>query len=169
MSGDRNISHIGKTFGKLTVVSFSHRVKYKSGSTKKFWLCQCECGNKTKVDTSGLTTGRSKSCGCLRNKGGKINKDGYRFIYDSYVRKYISEHRAVYENHYDIKLSNEQNIHHINGDRLDNRIENLELWDSSQPKGQRVEDKILFYKELYEKYKDHPNYKNLWGDEIKQW
>ncbi len=35
-------------------------------------------------------------------------------------------------------------VHHKNGDRLDNRPENLELWNTSQPKGQRVEDKLAF-------------------------
>jgi hypothetical protein len=156
---DKN--HIGEKYGKLTVIEFSHRQCYESGSCKKFWKCLCECGNITITDTSALTSGGSKSCGCSRNKGGKINSCGYRVIYSRPLKKYILEHRFVYEQHYGINLNNNQNIHHINGDRLDNRIENLELWDSSQPKGQRVNDKISFYFELVEKYKDHPQYKHL--------
>ena len=156
-----DVSHVGKKFGKLTVVSFSHRVKYKSGSSKKFWVCLCDCGNETTTDSSSLLSGRSRSCGCVRNRGGKINKDGYRFVYDRGIRKYVCEHRLVYENHYGVKLNCFQNVHHINGDRQDNRIENLELWDTSQPSGQRVEDKIEFYFKLIDGYKNHPLYSKL--------
>ena len=161
-----DVNHVGKVFGKLTVISFSHRVRYKSGSSKKFWNCLCECGNMTITDSSALKSGGSKSCGCSRNKGGKINKNGYKVVYSREIRKYVLEHRQVYEQHYGITLTPNQNIHHINGNRLDNRIENLELWDTSQPKGQRVEDKLDFYFTLVEQYKEHPQYKNLISEKI---
>jgi hypothetical protein len=161
---DKN--HIGKKYGKLLVVEYSHRITYKSGSSKKFWKCVCECGNEVVVDTSGLTSGRTKSCGCQRKKTGKKNKQGYNLIYSKSEKKYVLEHRYVYEQHYGIILTHSQNVHHINGDRLDNRIENLELWDTSQPSGQRVEDKIIFYKKLFESYKHHPKYSHLFDSEI---
>lgn len=50
----------GKTFGRLTVVRFSH----SEGNT--FWKCICECGNTKTVAGYKLTTGTTKSCGCLR-------------------------------------------------------------------------------------------------------
>ena len=38
------------------------------------------------------------------------------------------------------ELEPTEHVHHRNGDRLDNRPENLELWATGQPNGQRVAD-----------------------------
>lgn len=64
----------------------------------------------------------------------------------------IFEHRYVMSLHLGRSLLRAENVHHVNGDRLDNRLENLELWSKSQPAGQRVGDKVQWAIEILRHY-----------------
>lgn len=83
----------------------------------------------------------------LRRGKGHVNKQGYRVICrDS--QSYL-EHRYVMEQHIGRPLYIFETVHHKNGVRDDNRIENLELWAKPHGAGQRVEDLVEFVVQYY--------------------
>lgn len=61
----RLIPLIGKTFGRLTVVAFSH-----SNNKGTYWKCQCSCSAKTILILSRgtLIHGNQQGCGCIRRE-----------------------------------------------------------------------------------------------------
>lgn len=66
---------------------------------------------------------------------------------------WVMEHIAVMSEFLGRGLRPGENVHHINGARDDNRIGNLELWNTCQPKGQRVSDKVEWAIELLRTYR----------------
>ena len=54
----------GDVFGRLTVET----VVGKSKNGHYLWSCQCECGNTTKVTSSCLISGHTRSCGCFQKE-----------------------------------------------------------------------------------------------------
>lgn len=81
---------------------------------------------------------------------GYTNRQGYRVV--QVGSKGVLEHRHVMEIYLGRPLCPDETVHHINGVRDDNRIENLELWSKSQPYGQRVEDKVAWAKQILGRY-----------------
>jgi hypothetical protein len=64
----------------------------------------------------------------------------------------VREHRYIMEQSLGRELTEDETVHHKNGDRADNRLENLELWSSAQPSGQRVYDKVAWALQIIKQY-----------------
>ena len=64
------------------------------------------------------------------------------------------EHRIVMEGELQRHLRTDESVHHKNGNRADNRPENLELWVRYQPAGQRKEDLVAYAKEILRRYEN---------------
>lgn len=94
-----------------------------------------------------------------RWKGGRsITSGGYVYVYSpdhpkaTKMGKYVREHVLVMERLLGRFLVAGENVHHKNGIKTDNRPENLELWSTAQPAGQRVEDKLAWARSMIETY-----------------
>ena len=56
----RQIVKVGDKYNRWSVIS-----KSEEKTIRLRWLCLCDCGNKKIVQSNHLTSGASKSCGCL--------------------------------------------------------------------------------------------------------
>lgn len=90
----------------------------------------------------------------------RIDKQGYvRIRYpnagDGTRGREAFEHTLIMEEKLGRRLLPIENVHHKNGQRADNRDENLELWSKVQPPGQRVTDKIAFAIDMLRLYPEY--------------
>ena len=154
----------GNKYGMLTVL---RRLGSKENGKKSAWLCRCDCGKEKVLQGTAVKSGSVKSCGCLlhivkRGKESPLYKRGYSVNPDGYKitrgknrdGRWTSrpQHAVVMENHIGRKLHTHETVHHKNGIKHDNRIDNLELWSGKHPRGQRVEDMIAFCVEYLSEY-----------------
>lgn len=61
---------IGNIYGRLKVINFDRTEYTKSGQKIEYWLCECQCKNKTIKSIRGdsLKQGKTHSCGCLQKE-----------------------------------------------------------------------------------------------------
>ena len=64
----------------------------------------------------------------------------------------IKEHQFVMMRALGRELLPGETVHHKNGVKFDNRLDNLELWVTTQPAGQRPEDLVLWAREILQRY-----------------
>lgn len=149
--------------------TFIYKVKYQRCTT-----CQYHWYKKNHPENAEKAINKSNSIrkknlrisknlpldAILRIEGGRsegyLNKKGYRLMIKKNLEsgKYrrVYEHVLVIEEHLGRNLVKGETVHHKNGIRDDNRLENLELWNKGQPAGQRVEDRIKYYIDFLNQY-----------------
>lgn len=123
----------------------SYRCRAESRRVRYIGVC-VECGGRIDVKASQAKTYEVKYCsrsckskeqsrrllgdGAPWYKGGWINQSGYRVISVDSV-KWL-EHRYVMSQHMGRPLRDDEDVHHLNHEKLDNRIENLILLSKSE-------------------------------------
>ena len=94
----------GARLGKLTVVRELPKMTLPSGQTNRVFLCNCDCGNQTRVRLLHLIRGRTKSCGCL--SGDKSGDSGKGGLYNTWR---AMKNRCS-QNYFNSKIYNERGI-----------------------------------------------------------
>lgn len=126
-------------------------MKRKPGGT--IYRDQKFCDRKCKADHQRAIAGKRFKEG---NFSRHIKQHGYVWLSVPSIvtgkKHAILEHRYVMSQHLGRDLLPEETVHHVNGDRQHNTIENLELFSSRHGPGQRVVDKIAFAIDMLRTY-----------------
>lgn len=111
--------------------------EFKKSETRKRKTKQCLVCSKDFIPKHPHSPGLycSYKCSGVANRKPFVMRKGYRYICDpsrsSHSQGYISEHRMVFEDYTGVVVKKGEAIHHINGDKLDNSINNLMLLSDS--------------------------------------
>lgn len=119
--------------GKLMPCEYCGKEVYvKKSRQKEFRFCSRSCHGKAILGTPENQSKIKRHYGKDHHnyKGGYIRKDGYKFI--SIEGKQVYEHRYLMEKHLGRKLTFDETIHHKDGNKLNNKLNNLELLSRSE-------------------------------------
>lgn len=159
-----------------------HRRRDGAKCRPGMWKVRCRCGKESVVQGAGLRNGTTKSCGCLNlstaalvasnkkrtkenhhawNGGRWPTGKGYIGICASFVRELYpnavihgasTEHVAAMSHSLNRALHPNETVHHKNGDRTDNRIENLELRVGNHGPGSSVGEMVEWAADILGRY-----------------
>lgn len=89
-------------------------------------------GKKHSSDTKNIMSWKARGKNNSQWNGGICYRSGYKYILTPFhpncnASGYVAEHRLVIERKIDRFLSKKENVHHVNGNKVDNRIKNLKI------------------------------------------
>ena len=102
--------------------------KRKSTSSN---LCLCGCGSEIKGRWKHGHNQRGSGCNFWKG-GNKLTKNGYKRVPSGQGLDQVYEHREIMKKYLGRELTEDEEVHHINGDKSDNRIANLIIYSKSQ-------------------------------------
>lgn len=166
----------GQQLGAWTIIKYVGSITGRNNNA--LWEVRCKCGLVCLRASGALRTGKSlgcKSCALPQYarekhhawKGGRsLDKKGYVYLSRTVIRdqypfakwrpdqkqRKMLEHVAVLSNYLKRALHKDETVHHRNGDRSDNRLENLELRASKHGPGQTIPDLVAWAKEILARY-----------------
>ena len=136
----RKLNIAGQQFGRLTAIKESEARK----SNRVTWHCECKCGNKVLVTAKSLAKGYTKSCGCLHKEKSILNlpKNARSIGYKRVTQKgyieiktefgFVREHVKVMQDHIGRAIKQNECVHHKDGNKKNNNLENLELMNHGE-------------------------------------
>ena len=145
----------GSKDGRNTICKDCVRQNYRRRVEQRDARC-CDCG----IRIANPKAARCHRCAARHRAGhGKhVHRSGYVMLSgywdhpNATKEGRLLEHVFVMAAHIGRPLLPKETIHHLNGVRADNRLENLELWSSGHPFGQRVSDKVAWAKRILALY-----------------
>lgn len=84
----------GQTFNRLFIISRAEN----SRSGRAMWKCQCSCGNTTTARGESLTSGNTKSCGCLVTKHGMTKTSEFK-VWQAIIDRCCNPNCTAFKNY----------------------------------------------------------------------